>query len=149
MRYHPERVPSAIDRYQKEILRVFGVLDSVLSKQEWLVGGKLTVADLSFIPYAPVSPTVLHDKRADCVRLLQVEHRGAQFLPPGCGRSRYREAVPRVLQVRCVQRVLAADTMMLIPSPPLRWHQKLVSRPIPAKLIAAQAEVLKAASQAK
>ncbi|KAI0360537.1 glutathione S-transferase C-terminal-like protein [Trametes cingulata] len=48
-RYHPERIPSAIERYQKEILRVFGVLDSVLSKQDWLVGGKLTIADLSFI----------------------------------------------------------------------------------------------------
>ena len=49
IRYHPERVPSAIERYQKEILRVFSVLDSVLSKQEWLVGNKLTIADLSFI----------------------------------------------------------------------------------------------------
>ncbi|KAI0360535.1 glutathione S-transferase C-terminal-like protein [Trametes cingulata] len=51
LRYHPERIPSAIERYQKEIVRVFGVLDSVLSKQEWLVGGKMTIADLSFIPW--------------------------------------------------------------------------------------------------
>ncbi|KAI0659285.1 glutathione S-transferase C-terminal-like protein [Cubamyces menziesii] len=51
MRYHPEKIPSAIERYQKEILRVLGVLESVLSKQEWLVGGKLTIADLSFIPW--------------------------------------------------------------------------------------------------
>lgn len=28
---------------------MFGVLDRVLSKQEWLVGGKPTIADLSFI----------------------------------------------------------------------------------------------------
>ena len=28
----------------------FGVLESALSKQEWLVGGKTTIADLSFIP---------------------------------------------------------------------------------------------------
>ena len=40
------RIPLAIERYQKEILRVFGVLESVLSKQEWLVGGKCTIADL-------------------------------------------------------------------------------------------------------
>ena len=52
LRYHSEHIPSAIERYQKEILRVFGVLENVLSKQEWLVGGKLTIADLSFIPYA-------------------------------------------------------------------------------------------------
>lgn len=51
IRSHPERIPSAIERYQKEVLRVFGVLESVLSKQEWLVGEKYTVADLSFIPY--------------------------------------------------------------------------------------------------
>ena len=29
---------------------MFSVLDLVLSKQEWLVGNKLTIADLSFIP---------------------------------------------------------------------------------------------------
>jgi len=51
MYYHEEKIPSAIERYQKEILRVFGVLESVLSKQEWLVGGKCTIADLSFIPW--------------------------------------------------------------------------------------------------
>ena len=43
------RIPKVIERYQKEILRVFSVLESVLSKQEWLVGGKCTIADLSFI----------------------------------------------------------------------------------------------------
>jgi glutathione S-transferase len=32
-----EKLPSAQERYQKEILRVFGVLESVLSKQEWFV----------------------------------------------------------------------------------------------------------------
>ena len=47
--YHPERIASAVERYKKEIARVWGVLDSVLSKQEWLVGGKVTIADLSFI----------------------------------------------------------------------------------------------------
>jgi glutathione S-transferase len=47
--FHPEKVPSAVDRYQKEILRVFGVLESVLSKQKWLVGDKMTIADISFI----------------------------------------------------------------------------------------------------
>ncbi|EPT00877.1 glutathione S-transferase C-terminal-like protein [Fomitopsis schrenkii] len=49
--YHPEKVPSAIERYSKEIVRVLGVLESVLSKQEWLVGGKCTIADISFIPW--------------------------------------------------------------------------------------------------
>lgn len=47
-----------IERYQKEILRVFGVLESVLSKQEWLVGGKCTIADLSFIMFVVLYPPI-------------------------------------------------------------------------------------------
>jgi glutathione S-transferase len=46
-----EKLPSAQERYQKEIIRVLGVLESVLSKQEWLVGNKFTIADLSFFPW--------------------------------------------------------------------------------------------------
>lgn len=49
MLYHAEKIPSAIERYQKETLRVFSVLEGVLSKQDWLVGGKCTIADLSFV----------------------------------------------------------------------------------------------------
>ena len=48
---HPEKIPSAIERYNNEIKRVFGVLDAVLSKQKYLVGDKVTIADLSFIPW--------------------------------------------------------------------------------------------------
>ena len=54
IRFHSEQIPSAIERYQKETLRVFSVLDSVLSKPEnggWLVGGKPTIADLSFVTW--------------------------------------------------------------------------------------------------
>ncbi len=47
--FHPEKIPSAQERYKKETLRVLGVLEGVLSKQEWLVGGKPTIGDLSFI----------------------------------------------------------------------------------------------------
>lgn len=49
--YHPEKIPSAIERFKNEIKRVFGVLDNVLSKQKYLVGDKVTIADLSFIPW--------------------------------------------------------------------------------------------------
>ncbi|KAI0946884.1 hypothetical protein AcW1_010217 [Taiwanofungus camphoratus] len=51
MLYHAEKIPSAIERYQKETLRVFSVLEGVLSKQDWLVGGKCTIADLSFVTW--------------------------------------------------------------------------------------------------
>ena len=52
-RYHPEKIPSAIERYQKETQRVLTVLDGVLAKSPsgWLVGGKCTAADISFIPW--------------------------------------------------------------------------------------------------
>ena len=47
---HPEKIPSAIERYEKELKRVLGVLESVLSKQEYLVGNKVTIADISLVP---------------------------------------------------------------------------------------------------
>ncbi|EPQ54236.1 glutathione S-transferase [Gloeophyllum trabeum ATCC 11539] len=48
---HPEKIPSAIERYETEMKRVVGVLESVLRKQDWLVGGKFGVADLSFVTW--------------------------------------------------------------------------------------------------
>ena len=50
---HPEKIPSAIERYQKETVRVTSVLDTALaaSPSGWLVGGKLTVADLAFVTW--------------------------------------------------------------------------------------------------
>ncbi|EED79515.1 predicted protein [Postia placenta Mad-698-R] len=60
--YHQEKVPSVIERYQNETRRVLGVLDGVLSKQEWLVGDKYTIADISFIPWSNVAfKTILAD----------------------------------------------------------------------------------------
>lgn len=63
--YHGEVVPSALRRYVAEVNRVSGVLESYLGSQDkekkekeenggdgpWLVGGKLTYADISFIPW--------------------------------------------------------------------------------------------------
>ena len=49
--FTPEKIPSAIVRYQKEIIRVLGVLESVLAKHRWLVGEKYSAADVSFITY--------------------------------------------------------------------------------------------------
>ncbi|KAK9319141.1 glutathione S-transferase Ure2-like protein [Lipomyces orientalis] len=61
-RFHPEQLPSAIERYTKEINRVTGVLEGHLAKQKvdadnngpWLVGNKLSYADLAFISYQVV-----------------------------------------------------------------------------------------------
>ncbi|GAA5901864.1 hypothetical protein JCM6882_008694 [Rhodosporidiobolus microsporus] len=49
--FAPEKIPYALERYAKETQRVLSVLESVLSKQEWLVGGKLTIADIGFITW--------------------------------------------------------------------------------------------------
>ena len=46
--YHPEKLPSAVDRYANEIRRVSGVLDRVLQDKEFLVGGKFSYADAAF-----------------------------------------------------------------------------------------------------
>ncbi|RPD77240.1 glutathione S-transferase C-terminal-like protein [Lentinus tigrinus ALCF2SS1-7] len=64
---HPEKVPSAVERYENEILRVLGVLDGVLAKEPsgWLVGGKCTVADLSFVPWDLLALTLGFKDRAD------------------------------------------------------------------------------------
>lgn len=53
-RYHPEKFQSAIDRYANEVKRVTGVIDAHLKKQktDYLVGDKLTYADLMFVPWA-------------------------------------------------------------------------------------------------
>ncbi|KAF4210351.1 hypothetical protein CNMCM5878_004514 [Aspergillus fumigatiaffinis] len=50
-RFHPERIPSAVERYGNEIRRVTGVLESILKTREWLVGDKCTYADLCFLPW--------------------------------------------------------------------------------------------------
>ncbi|PSN69341.1 glutathione transferase 2 [Corynespora cassiicola Philippines] len=56
--YHPEKLPSAKERYINEIKRVNGVLEGHLEKQKgkggdgpWLVGGKFSYADLAFLPW--------------------------------------------------------------------------------------------------
>ncbi|OOF97624.1 hypothetical protein ASPCADRAFT_505920 [Aspergillus carbonarius ITEM 5010] len=50
-RYHPERVPRAVERYVNEIRRVSTVLDGWLATRDWLVGDKMSYADLAFVPW--------------------------------------------------------------------------------------------------
>ncbi|OOG00657.1 hypothetical protein ASPCADRAFT_392764 [Aspergillus carbonarius ITEM 5010] len=47
----PEKLPSAITRYQNEVHRVLGVLNTILTNRTWLVGDKCTYADLAFLPW--------------------------------------------------------------------------------------------------
>jgi len=78
--FHPEKIPSVLERYTKEILRVNGVIDSHLNKKgtEYLVGGKCSYADLMFVPYAralgiiiaPHIDTTVHTKYTEWIERL-------------------------------------------------------------------------------
>ena len=49
-RYLPEKIPLAIDRYQGEVRRLFGVLDGQLAKHEYLAGD-YSIADIATWPW--------------------------------------------------------------------------------------------------
>ncbi|XXH01736.1 hypothetical protein Hte_008097 [Hypoxylon texense] len=52
---HPDKIPSAIERYSSEVRRILGVLETALAAKpadaQWLVGDKMTFADMSFLPW--------------------------------------------------------------------------------------------------
>jgi glutathione S-transferase len=49
-RYAPEKIPYAIDRYQREVRRLFGVLDGQLASHEYLAGD-YSIADMATWPW--------------------------------------------------------------------------------------------------
>lgn len=55
-RFHPEKLESARVRYVNEVRRVSGVLDSYLKDKQYLVGGKYSFADASFVPWFHMVP---------------------------------------------------------------------------------------------
>lgn len=69
-KYHEEKLSSAVERYVKEINRVTGVVEGHLaaekakdgSKGPWLVGGKMTFADISWYMWQVVVVKVLGDE---------------------------------------------------------------------------------------
>ena len=61
--FHPEPVQSAKDRYNAEMTRVVGVLDTHLKDRSWLVGDKCTYADLAFFMWNSQIPNLLKDAK--------------------------------------------------------------------------------------
>ena len=51
LRYFPEKIQPAIDRYQREVMRLFGVLDRQLAAHEYIVGD-YSIADMALWPWA-------------------------------------------------------------------------------------------------
>ncbi|HEY1028324.1 MAG TPA: glutathione S-transferase N-terminal domain-containing protein [Pseudomonas sp.] len=51
VRYAPEPIPYAIDRYVKETARLYGVLDRQLAEREY-VAGDYSIADMAIYPWA-------------------------------------------------------------------------------------------------
>jgi len=49
-RYAPEKIPFAIERYQRETHRLYEVLDSVLSQREY-IAGDYSIADIATWPW--------------------------------------------------------------------------------------------------
>lgn len=50
-RYAPEKIQYGIDRYQNECKRLYTVLEEQLKGQEYFVGNKYTVADMSIFTW--------------------------------------------------------------------------------------------------
>ncbi|KAI1108210.1 glutathione S-transferase [Nemania sp. NC0429] len=80
--YHPEKFPSAVDRYVQEINRVTGVVEGHLAAQKaknggeggsWLVGGKITFADISWYMWQRVIVEALGDETIDYAKYPNVK----------------------------------------------------------------------------
>jgi len=49
-RYFPEKIQAAIDRYQREVTRLFGILDRQLANHEY-IAGDYSIADMALWPW--------------------------------------------------------------------------------------------------
>jgi GSH-dependent disulfide-bond oxidoreductase len=58
----PEKMPYAMDRYQYEAERHFGVLDQHLAKRRYIVGETYTIVDMAAWGWARVVPFILGDE---------------------------------------------------------------------------------------
>ena len=50
-KYAKEKIPYAIERYKKETLRLFNVLNTQLSKAEYVSGNDYSIADIAIYPW--------------------------------------------------------------------------------------------------
>lgn len=53
-RYFPEKIPAAIERYQKEGRRLFEVMNTQLEKHAYLAGDEYSIADIATFPWVRI-----------------------------------------------------------------------------------------------
>ena len=51
LRYAPEKIPYAMQRYSKEANRLYGVMDRRLAESEYIACGEYTIADMAIMPW--------------------------------------------------------------------------------------------------
>ena len=93
-----EKIPSAIDRYVKEIIRVIEVLDHALEDRKWLVGDKCSFADLSFVTWFHVAKGLL--AQLDQADVFQRAGNYSRWLTA----MENRESVKEVVQIMAQER---------------------------------------------
>jgi len=106
VRYAPEKIPYAIDRYTREAERLVGVLDRRLADREYLVG-EYSIADMAVYPWVRTYNNLGID-------LLRVPHVAAW-------RARI-EARPATERALAVGRDLAASVKDVAADPEARKH---------------------------
>ena len=92
--FHPEDVPTAKERYLKQVVRILGVLETSLQGREWLVGDKCTFADISFFMWNDLLPSVTRSTPEDTILK---QYPGALAWHQ---RMKARPAVAKVVQMR-------------------------------------------------
>ncbi len=51
LRFAPDVIPYAVERYGKEAARLYGVLETRLSECDWLAGDEYSIADIATFPW--------------------------------------------------------------------------------------------------
>jgi len=93
-RYAPEKIPFAIERYQREGRRLFGVLDGQLAQHEYLAGD-YSIADIATYPWVAghdwsgidITPFPHLARWLDAIAARPAVQRGMQ-VPPDAGATR-------------------------------------------------------------
>ena len=97
-KFHHEAQPSALERYVKEMNRVTGVLEGHLAQQKeggdgpWLVGGKLSYADIAFVPWQRIIATMFEKDEYDVDKFPQVKAWLGKMLERGSAKKVFDSA---------------------------------------------------------